>query len=232
MKLLAVVVGGWGVVTLSVLEPLWVALLVVGWSMSSHLTMMSWLPHLSSSVVWLVHLALVVSDSVHSAQSLLVSWVGCGHSALHLLPFLGFHGLLLGLGVLLSLLLALVEHVTDLAKVVDLRVAGVELVVLVGALDHIVPSLLLSLSLLGLLTLVLALLGGCLLSLVGSILLVACLLGGGLLILSLLWLLYWLILNKLLISSIIYLFKNIDNDIGLSSIWLSELSDLILGVTR
>jgi len=233
VKLLTVVVSGWGIVTLGVLEPLWVALLlVVGWCMSSHLTMMCWLPHLASSVVWLVHLALVMSNSVHSVQSLLVSWVGCSHSALHLLPLLGFHGLLLGLGVLLSLLLALVEHVTDLAKVVDLRVAGVELVVLVGALDHIVPSLLLSLSLLGLFTLVLALLGGSLFSLVGSIWLVACLLGGGLLILSLLWLLCGLIIIKLLISSIIYLFKNIDNDIGLRSIWLSKLSYLILGVTR
>ena len=111
--------------------------------MSSHLTTMSRLPHLLSSMT---HLTLVVSNSVHSAQSLLVSCVGCScSSALRLSPLLSFHGLLLGLEVLLSLLLVLVEHVADLAKMVDLRVARVELVVLVGALDRLVPSLLLSL---------------------------------------------------------------------------------------
>jgi len=223
VQLLAVVMGSAVVVSsIAVVEPLRISfslLVVVSWRMSSHLTMTSWLPHLS--VASLFHWALVVSHSIHSAQSLLVSWVGGGHSALHLSPLLGFHGLLLSLDVLLSLLLALVEHVADLAQVVDLGVARVELVVLVGALDHLVPSLLLShLSLLGLFALILALLGlvcWCLFSLV-SILLVAGLLGSGLLLLSFLWLWCSLTLHKLLSSAIIHLFQNIDNDIGLSSV--------------
>ena len=207
-------------------ESVWVGahLAVVGHLMSSQLTTMTWLPHLSISVT---HLTLVASNSVHSAQSLLVSCVGCGGecSALRLSPLLGFHGLLLGLDVLLSLLLVLVEHVADLAKVVDLRVARVELVVLVGALDRLVPSLLLSLSLilnlLGLFSLFLARLGGGLCSLLGGILLVACLLDDGLLLLSLLWL-CWLLLRFVTI----HLFENIDNDIGLRSIWLRVRAQL------
>ena len=120
VQLLSVVVGG-TVVCTGVVLPLWIRSLValVCWRMSSHLSMVSWLPHWSA-VMSLIHLTLVMSHSVHSAQSLLLSWVGGGHSALHLPPLLGFHGFLLGLDVLLSLLLALVEHVADLAKVVDL----------------------------------------------------------------------------------------------------------------
>ena len=213
VQLLTVVVGC-TIVSIGVVVPLWIrSLAMMSWRVSSHLTTVSWLPHLSS-VIWLVHLALMMSHSVHSAQSLLLSWVG-DHSALHL-SLLRLHGLLLGLDVLLSLLLALVEHVADLAKVIDLCVARVELVVLVGALDHLVPFLLVShLSLLVVFALLLALLGGCLF---GSFLLVACLLGCSLLLLSLLWLLCWLILSELLSSTIIDLFENIDNDIGLRSI--------------
>lgn len=192
--------------------------------MSSHLTMVSWLSHLS--VVTLLHLTRVMSHSVHSAESLLVSWVDWGHSALHLSPLLSLHCLLLGLDVLLSLFLALVEHVADLAKMVDLGVAGVELVVLVGALDHLVPSLLLShlgsLGVFALLLALLALVGLRLLSLLG-ILLVCTLVV--LLLLGLLLLLSWLVLGELLRSA--NLSKDIDDDIGLRLAWLNVL---ILGI--
>lgn len=139
LVLFSIVMGT--VVTL--LVSLWISslLVMVGWCTSSHLTMESWLPHLP--VLRLLHLAWVVSDPVHSAESLLLSWVNWSHSALHLSSLLSLHGLLLCLDVLLSLFLSLVEHVADFAEMVDLGVAGVELVVFISTLNHLVPSLLL-----------------------------------------------------------------------------------------
>ena len=224
VQLLPVVMGSAAVLS-SFAVPLWLSfslLLLVSWHVSSHLTLASWLPHLS--VMCSLHLTLVMSHSVHSAQSLLVSWVGGGHSALHLSPLLSFHGLLLSLLVLLSLLCALIEHVANLTEVVDLGISRVERVVLVSALHHVVPLLLISLSLLGLCSLVLDLFSLNYWSL--SFLL---LLRSSLLLLSFLWLWCSLILNELLSSTIIHLFKNINNDIGLGSIWLWSL---IFGIAR
>ena len=125
---------------------------------SPHLTVVAWLLHLSV-VDCFTHLALVMSHSVHSVQALLVSGVRCYHSALHLLSPLSFHGFLLSFHVLLLLFFALVEHVANFAKMVNLAVSSVKFIVFVSTLNHRISLLLLGhLGLLGLRSLLLSLL--------------------------------------------------------------------------
>lgn len=119
-----------------------VALPMVRRDMSSNLTsMVRWLSHTST---WL----LVMSNSIHSIQplgmSLLILLLSC-NSLLKLPLLLFFNSCLPSCLLILSLLLfALVEHISNFSKVINLCISCIELVILVSTLNDFVSTLLFS----------------------------------------------------------------------------------------
>lgn len=86
---------------------------------------------------------LVWSHSAHAVQSLTLSLLLLlllDQPSLHFSLLLSLHGFLLSSLVLLPFVITLVKHITDLSKMIDLRVSTIESIILIGRL-HILISL-------------------------------------------------------------------------------------------
>lgn len=116
-----------------------VSLLVVWLLMSDHSLM-----NVSLTMMTVV---LMLSDPVHFAQVSILNWAFDWNlfTLLNLLdPLCLSSSLLLSLLVLLTLILSFVNHISDLAKVINIRISTVKFVILVSTLNHIIPLFFLS----------------------------------------------------------------------------------------
>lgn len=115
------------------------SLLVVWLLMSDHSLM-----NVSLTMMTIV---LMLSDPVHSVQVSILNWAFDWNlfTLLNLLdPLCLSSSLLLSLLVLLTFILSFVNHISDLAKVVNICISTVKFVILVSTLNHIISLFLLS----------------------------------------------------------------------------------------
>jgi len=102
---------------------LWVSI-----SLRSLMYLMSLMCRIVSS-----HLTMMGSDSAHSVKSLTLSWLSLQCSPLDLSSLLSFHSsFLLSSLVFFSLIITLIKHITNLSKMINLRVTTIILIVLVS----------------------------------------------------------------------------------------------------
>jgi hypothetical protein len=101
---------------------------------SSQLTVVSRLMTLHLIVMT----TLVMLDSAHSAQSLVMRWLDWNHFLLHFLLLLSLQSFLFSLHVFFLLLITFVEHITNLSQMVNFGVSSIKLVIFISTLNYLI----------------------------------------------------------------------------------------------
>lgn len=107
------------------------------WLMSSHLTVMHRL--LSSHLT--VMTLLMMLNSVHATESLIMSRLNRYHSFLHLFLFQSFSSFLLGFDIFLPLLITFIKHVTNFSNMVNFGISRIKFVIFICTLHQCISSL-------------------------------------------------------------------------------------------